>query len=115
MKWTPGEGVTLFSARTNEANGMTRDPQGRLVACEHAAQRVTRLERDGRTTVVGDCYQGKRLNRPNDVVVTSDFGQHAIRRERMENPALRLRLGRRCGRRCGRTPHRRPGPYLPGN
>jgi gluconolactonase len=72
MKWAPGEGVTLFSAPTHEANGMTRDPQGRLVACEHAAQRVTRLEPDGRMTVVADRYQGKRLNRPNDVVVKSD-------------------------------------------
>jgi len=26
MKWAPGEGVTLFSEPTNEANGMTRDP-----------------------------------------------------------------------------------------
>jgi gluconolactonase len=72
MKWAPGEGVTLFAAPTNEANGMTRDPQGRLIACEHAAQRVTRLEPDGRLTVVADRYQGKRLNRPNDVVVKSD-------------------------------------------
>jgi gluconolactonase len=72
MKWAPGEGVSLFAEPTNEANGMTRDPQGRLIACEHAAQRVTRLEPDGRTTVVADRYQGKRLNRPNDVVIKSD-------------------------------------------
>ena len=44
MKWAPGEGVSLFAEPTHEANGMTRDPQGRLIACEHAAQRVTRLE-----------------------------------------------------------------------
>jgi len=72
MKWTPGEGVTLFAEPTNEANGLTRDPQGRLIACEHAAQRVTRLEPGGQVTVVADRYQGKRLNRPNDVVVKSD-------------------------------------------
>jgi len=72
MQWTPGEGVTLFSEPTNEANGLTRDPQVRLIACEHAAQRVTRLEPGGQVTVVADRYQGKRLNRPNDVVVKSD-------------------------------------------
>jgi gluconolactonase len=72
MKCAPGEDVTLVATPTNEANGMTRDPQGRLIACEHAAQRVTRLEPDGRVTVVADRYQGKRLNRPNDVVVKSD-------------------------------------------
>ena len=72
LKWAPGEGVTLVATPTNEANGMTRDPQGRLIVCEHAAQRVTRLEPDGCITVVADRYQGKRLNRPNDIVVKSD-------------------------------------------
>ena len=72
MKWSPGEGVSMFRQPTDEANGLTRDPQGRLVACEHATRRVTRLEQDGRVTVVADRYQGKRLNSPNDVVVYSN-------------------------------------------
>ena len=33
---------------------------------------MTRTEHDGRTTVLADHYQGKRLNSPNDVVVKSD-------------------------------------------
>lgn len=72
MKWASGEGVSLFMEPSNEANGLTRDPQGRLVACEHLTRRVTRLESDGTVTVVADQYDGKRLNRPNDVVVKSD-------------------------------------------
>ena len=72
MKWTASEGVTLFQETTNEANGLTRDPQGRLIACEHASRRVTRLEPDGSVTVVANRYQDRRLNRPNDVVVKSD-------------------------------------------
>ena len=32
MKWTPGAGVTLMQEPTNEANGLTRDLQGRLIA-----------------------------------------------------------------------------------
>lgn len=51
---------------------MTRDRQGRLVSCEHAARRVTREEPDGSVTVVADHYRGLALNRPNDVVVRSD-------------------------------------------
>jgi sugar lactone lactonase YvrE len=35
MKYTPGQGVTLFQDKTNQANGLTRDLQGRLLACEH--------------------------------------------------------------------------------
>ena len=73
MKWAPGEGVTVFHEPTNNANGLTRDPQGRLIACERGTRHgVTRLEPDGSITVVANRYQDKRLNRPNDVVVKSD-------------------------------------------
>src|SRR5882672_8067285 len=51
MKYTPGQGVTVFQEKTNQANGLTRDLQGRLLACEH---------------------ETRRLNRPNDVIVKSD-------------------------------------------
>ena len=72
MKWTPGAGVTLVQEPTNEANGLTRDLQGRLIACEHLARRVTRQDPDGSITVVANNYHSRRLNRPNDVVVKSD-------------------------------------------
>ena len=72
MQYTPGEGVSLFHAPTNRANGLTRDLQGRLLACEHDSRRVTRQEPDGSLTVVANSFQGRRLNRPNDVVVKSD-------------------------------------------
>ncbi len=72
MKYTPGQGVTLFQEPTNRANGLTRDLQGRLIACEHDSRRVTRQELDGSITVVANRFQGRRLNRPNDVVVKSD-------------------------------------------
>jgi gluconolactonase len=72
MKYTPGQGVTLFKDKTNEANGLTRDLQGRLLACEHLTRRVTRTEPDGSVTVVANSFQGKRLLRPNDVIVKSD-------------------------------------------
>ena len=72
MKWAEGQGATTFSEPTNQANGLTRDLQGRLLACEHASRRVTRLDADGGITVVANSYQGRQLNRPNDVVVKSD-------------------------------------------
>jgi len=72
MKYEPGKGVSLFLEPTNRANGLTRDLQGRLVACEHDSRRVTRLELDGSLTVVANSFQGRQLNRPNDVVVKSD-------------------------------------------
>jgi len=72
MQWTPGQGVALLHEPTNRANGLTRDRQGRLVACEHDARRVTRVEPDGSITVIANRYHDRRLNRPNDVVVKSD-------------------------------------------
>jgi gluconolactonase len=72
MKYTPGQGVTVDQEPTNRANGLTRDLKGRLVACEHETRRVTRREPDGSLTVIANSFQGRRLNRPNDVVVKSD-------------------------------------------
>ncbi len=72
MKYEPGKGVTVVQEPTNRANGLTRDLQGRLVACEHDSRRVTRQELDGSTTVIANSFQGRRLNRPNDAVVKSD-------------------------------------------
>jgi gluconolactonase len=72
MQYEPARGVTLVQEPTNRANGLTRDLQGRLIACEHDTRRVTRQEPDGSITVVANSFQGRRLNRPNDVVVKSD-------------------------------------------
>ena len=72
MKYTPGQGATVAMEKTNEANGITRDLQGRLVSAEHLTRRVTRYEPDGSITVIANSFQGKRLLRPNDVVVKSD-------------------------------------------
>ena len=72
MKYVPGVGVSLFQEPTNRANGLTRDLQGRLLACEHDSRRVTRQELDGSITVIANSFQGRQLNRPNDVVVKSD-------------------------------------------
>jgi gluconolactonase len=73
MRWDEETGrVSAFRKPSNNANGNTRDRQGRLITCEHDARRVTRTEYDGRITVVLDRFEGKPLNSPNDVVVKSD-------------------------------------------
>jgi len=72
IRYTPGEGVSVAMEMTNQANGMTRDLQGRIVSAEHLTRRVTRYEADGSLTVIANGFGGKRLLRPNDVVVKSD-------------------------------------------
>ena len=54
------------------SNGLTFDREGRLTINEHGNRRVTRVEKDGRLTVLADRYEGKRLNSPNDLVYRSD-------------------------------------------
>src|SRR4051812_5108623 len=72
IKYTPGKGTSVFREKTNGANGHTRDTHGRLIHCEGLTRRVTRDEPDGSITVVANNYQGKRINKPNDVVAKSD-------------------------------------------
>lgn len=54
------------------SNGLTLDAMGRLTINEHGNRRVTRLEKDGRLTVLADRFEGKRLNSPNDLVYRKD-------------------------------------------
>jgi gluconolactonase len=73
MRWNEDNGrISVFRKPSNNANGNTRDRQGRLVTCEHDTRRVTRTEYDGTITVLADKFDGKPLNSPNDVVVKSD-------------------------------------------
>jgi gluconolactonase len=54
------------------SNGLTFDPAGRLVMCQHGNRRILRVNPHGDTTVIADSYDGRRLNSPNDVVCRSD-------------------------------------------
>jgi gluconolactonase len=54
------------------SNGLTLDREGRLAINEHGNHRVSRLEKDGRVTVLADSFEGRRLNSPNDLVYRSD-------------------------------------------
>ena len=72
MRWIEGNGVSVYRAPSNYANGQTRDRQGRLISCSHRGRCLYRTELDGRVTRLISRHNGKRLNAPNDVVVKSD-------------------------------------------
>jgi gluconolactonase len=65
-KWERGQ-LTVFREKSNRANGLTFDHQGRLLAAESGG-RVTRTEKNGSVTVLAE--QG--LLRPNDLVYAID-------------------------------------------
>lgn len=70
-RYTQAAGVEVYRTPSNFSNGLTLDHQGRLIACEHRARRVTRAGANG-LEVLASHYRYKRLNSPNDVIVASD-------------------------------------------
>lgn len=72
LRWSESAGLSVYRSGTGFNNGNTRDRQGRLIGCRHGLRDVVRTEHDGSLTVLADAYQGRRLNSPNDVVVSYD-------------------------------------------
>lgn len=72
VRWDTDGTVSVIREDTGEGNGCTLDRQNRLIMCEGMHRSVTRTEPDGTIVAVADRWQGKRLNRPNDVVCASD-------------------------------------------
>ena len=111
MRWSEDDGhVSVFRSPSNYSNGNTRDREGRLITCEHDTRRVTRTEHDGSITVLIDRFEGKRLNAPNDAVVTADgavwftdpgygiLGNYEGHQDTLELPPQVYRLDPRNGR-----------------
>ena len=95
-KWSPRAPLSVFLARSGYtgndvmnvgaqtisaggvailligSNGLTLDPQGRLVITAMTDRSIVRLENDGGRTVLADRYAGKRFNGPNDITAKSD-------------------------------------------
>ena len=86
---TPGRPHEVVREKTGGGNGTTFDLQGRLILCEGDNRRVTRRAPDDRFEVLVDRFEGKRLNRPNDVVCRSDGSIY------LTDPGLRVPLAER--------------------
>ena len=71
-RWYPGQRPFVVREDTGGGNGLTFDSQGQVIMCQGGERRVVRLDSDFNDTVVADNWDGKRLNRPNDVVCRSD-------------------------------------------
>jgi len=85
----PGRAPEVVREKTGGGNGTTFDLQGRLVICEGDNRRVARMAADGRVEALVDRVEGKRLNRPNDVVCKSDGSIY------FTDPGLRVPLAER--------------------
>jgi gluconolactonase len=66
LRWERGQ-LSVFRERSNKANGLTFDHQGRLLTAEGGG-RVTRTEKNGTVTVLAQ----EGLQAPNDLVYAID-------------------------------------------
>ena len=57
--WSDSEGRKVFRENSHFANGLTYNPDGELIACEHQSRSVTRTDHSGRIHDVATHYQGK--------------------------------------------------------
>lgn len=82
LRWKEGEGLSEYLkpsgytgtgtySREPGSNGLTFDPRGRLVSCEHGDRRLSVLTKNGGKRTIVDSFEGKRLNSPNDVCFDS--------------------------------------------
>ena len=83
-QWTPGsKAARVFlkpsggmestkEFREPGSNGLGRDPENRLLVCQHGMRRVARIEKDGTQTPLADRYDGKKFNSPNDLALAKN-------------------------------------------
>lgn len=73
-RWRPGnDEAEVYRHPSGHADGLTLDLDGNLLICEHGGRRVITVpygsDLDG--DVIAETYDDKRLNSPNDVVVST--------------------------------------------
>ena len=61
--------ISVWREATNRTNGLCFDAQGRLFGCSSGGRAIVRFDADGKTTVIADRLDGKRLNTPNDLAI----------------------------------------------
>lgn len=73
-QWSPAKGAVEYKNPSNEASAFAPDPHnpGAFLVAEQTTRRIVRYNTDGSVSTVADRYQGKRLNRPNDLTLHSD-------------------------------------------
>jgi len=76
LRWTPG-GVTRWAENAHFAIGLSRDRQGRVLACEHSTRCLSALTLGPEGALAGravlaQSWRGRVLNSTNDVICASD-------------------------------------------
>jgi gluconolactonase len=71
-KWSPKTGLEAVMLPSAKADGLALDLEYRVVVAGWGGRTVFRIEKDGSRTVLMDRWEGKKLNSPNDIIVSKD-------------------------------------------
>jgi gluconolactonase len=86
----PGHPVEVYRTDAHGPVGNAFDSQGRLYTCETRTRRVVRTDKNSRTEVLAQEWEGKRLNAPSHLVISRNdhvyftdpaYGSQGDRRE----------------------------------
>lgn len=73
LKWSESTGLVIWRKDSPEATSFRPDGAGGFYVVEQTTRQLTRWNADGqRVEILADRFEGRRLNRPNDVIVQSD-------------------------------------------
>lgn len=74
LKWTPGQGVTVYMENAGRSNGLYFDAEGNLLACADAANELWQIDKNKNVTVLVRDFEGRKLNGPNDLWIDDRGG-----------------------------------------
>ena len=72
FSWSADQGVSIYRSPSNFSNGLTYDPHGNLVACEHKSRSISLQTGTNKVENLANSYNDKKLNSPNDVIAAKD-------------------------------------------
>jgi gluconolactonase len=70
-RWKEGKGISVFMKNPGNSNGLTFDNDENLVYCSHGKRAVVMKNSDGSLTELASHWRGKRLNSPNDLIISN--------------------------------------------
>jgi len=69
--WTKNKGLEIYEKPSFFSNGNMLDSKGNIISARHD-RTVVRISKNGKTEVIADRYDNKKLNSPNDLTLYKD-------------------------------------------
>ena len=70
--WSEKQGTSIYRSPSNFSNGLTFDPLGNLIICEHQGRAISSVGKNKEIKTLADSFDGMKLNSPNDVIAAKD-------------------------------------------